>query len=34
LLRRLEIRTAAGGYGWLDLTPGPVPALPKPTPKR
>jgi hypothetical protein len=34
LLRRLEVRTAGGGYGWLDLTPGPVPVLPKPTPKR
>jgi hypothetical protein len=34
LLRRLEIRTAGGGYGWLDVTPGPVPVLPKPTPRR
>jgi hypothetical protein len=27
LLRRLEIRTRSGGYGQLDLDPGPVPYL-------
>jgi hypothetical protein len=27
VLRRLEIRTRAGGFGWLDLVPGPVPPL-------
>jgi hypothetical protein len=30
VLRRLEVRTAGGGYGRLDLTPGTVPVLPKP----
>lgn len=30
VLRRLEIRTAAGGYGYLDLTPATPPVLPKP----
>jgi hypothetical protein len=34
VLRRLEVRTAGGGYGRLDLTPGAVPVLPKPTPGR
>jgi hypothetical protein len=27
LLRRLEIRTRTGGFGWLDLHPGPLPSL-------
>jgi hypothetical protein len=27
VLRRLEIRTRSGGFGQLDLTPGPVPSL-------
>jgi hypothetical protein len=31
VLRRLEVRTAGGGYGRLDLTPGVVPVLPKPS---
>ena len=30
VLRRLEIRTAAGGYGYLDVTLGTVPVLPRP----
>ncbi|EEP70808.1 hypothetical protein MCAG_01135 [Micromonospora sp. ATCC 39149] len=30
LLRRLELRTRLGTYAQLDLTPGPVPALPPP----
>ena len=30
VLLRLEVRTAGGGYGYLDLTPGAVPVLPKP----
>ncbi len=29
-LRRVEVREADGGYGWLDVTPGPVPRLTKP----
>ncbi len=29
-LRRIEVRTRQGGYGWLDITPGQVPALPHP----
>ncbi|PWU50791.1 hypothetical protein DLJ46_06190, partial [Micromonospora globispora] len=28
LLRRLELRTGRGVWAQLDLTPGPVPALP------
>lgn len=32
VLRRLEVRTAGGGYGYLDLVPGAVPVLPKPLP--
>jgi hypothetical protein len=31
VLRRLEVHTASGGYGYLDLVPGTVPVLPKPT---
>jgi hypothetical protein len=34
VLRRLEIRTAGGGYGYLDLTPGTPPVLPKPVAKK
>lgn len=34
LLRRLELRTSAGAYAQLDLTPGPVPALPRVTTAR
>jgi hypothetical protein len=30
LLRRIEVRTRQGGYGWLDITPASVPALPAP----
>lgn len=30
LLRRIEVRTRQGGYGSLDITPAPVPALPDP----
>jgi hypothetical protein len=28
VLRRLEVRTRVGAYAYLDITPGPVPALP------
>jgi len=27
VLRKLEIRTRAGGFGGLDLAPGPLPPL-------
>jgi hypothetical protein len=30
LLRRIEVRTRQGGFGWLDVTPANVPALPDP----
>jgi hypothetical protein len=30
LLRRVELRTRQGGYGWLDITPAAVPVLPVP----
>jgi hypothetical protein len=30
VLRRIELRTREGGYGWLDITPATVPALPAP----
>lgn len=30
MLRRLEVRTRAGAFGYLDLVPGPVPTLPDP----
>jgi hypothetical protein len=30
LLRRVELRTRQGGFGWLDITPGTVPPLPRP----
>jgi hypothetical protein len=30
LLRRIEVRTRLGGFGWLDVTPAAVPALPDP----
>jgi hypothetical protein len=29
-LRRLEVRTRSGAYGYLDVVPGPVPTLPRP----
>lgn len=32
-LRRVEVRTGDSGYGYLDLTPGPVPALSRPSTK-
>jgi hypothetical protein len=31
LLRRIEVRTRLGGFGWLELTPAAVPALPDPS---
>ncbi len=31
LLRRIEVRTRIGAFGWLDITPAPVPALPDPS---
>jgi hypothetical protein len=30
LLRRIEVRTRHGGYGWLDIAPAAVPSLPDP----
>ena len=34
VLRRLEVLTAAGGYGYLDLAPGTPPVLPRPVAKK
>ena len=30
-LRRIEVRTRQGAFGWLDISPARVPALPHPT---
>jgi hypothetical protein len=30
-LRRIEVRVGDGGFGYLDVTPGPVPALTRPS---
>jgi len=30
LLRRIEVRTREGAFGWLDVTPAWVPVLPDP----